>query len=169
MQSTFKIIKKQLIVWLFKKSQSLYVRLFKRSKKPWNITKKELLTYPIETFGYQYGQFLDKNNFEILVKLERHDAYHTLTGYQSNVEDEIALQYLCYGNGKRSIYLFGVIILGTFLLPDYYKYYLKSYKVGKNANPFYHWNFKKILHYNLNDLQTIVFSKTYLSNITNPK
>lgn len=145
------------------------MQFFKPDKKPWNKTKKQLLMYPTETLGYQYVKFLNNNNFEILAKLERHDAYHIITGYSSKVEDEIALQYLCFANGKRSVYGFGVILLGTLILPEYYTYYLQSFKIGKNANPFHHWNFEKLLHYNLNYLQTIVFSKPYLTTITNSK
>ncbi len=162
MQSTFKNLRKKLIVWLFEKSQGIYVRLFKKDKKAWQISKKELLAYPTSTLGYHYVQFLQKNNFEILSKLERHDAYHVLTGYNSRVEDEIALQYLCFGNGKRSIYLFCVIILGTFILPDYHKYYRKSYRIGKQANPFYNLDFEKLLPINLHKIQAFIFSKETL-------
>ena len=101
--------------------------------------------------------------------MERHDAYHIVTGYKSKVQDEIALQYLCYGNGKRSIYLFGVIIIGTFLLPDYLNYYHKSYQIGKNANPFYDLDFENLLDTNLKDFQKIIFNSTYLKQIQHEK
>ena len=169
MQSTFKYIRKQLIIWLFEKSQKFYVQYFKKSKKAWNIDLYNLLKLPKETLGYHYARFIDDNGFDILKKLERHDAYHVITNYKSEVQDEIALQYLCYGNGKRSIYLFGVIILGTFLLPDYLKYYLKSYKIGKKANPFYDFDYENLLETNLKDIQEIIFDKGYLSSKLNIK
>jgi len=166
MQSTFKNRRKKLIVWLFEKSQTLYVRYFKKNKAPWKISKQKLLKYPTDTLGYKYAQFLEENKFEILPKLERHDAYHVITGYKSKVEDEIALQYLCFGNGKRSIYLFGVILLGTIILPDYYKYYHKSYHKGKQAKPFYHLEFEKLLSKNLKSLQKKIFEKEVISTNT---
>lgn len=159
MQSTFKKIRKRLIIRLFEKSQKFYVKYFKKHKIAWNITKHELLNYSKDTLGYQYIRFLIKNNFEILPKLERHDAYHVITGYKSEVQDEIALQYLCFGNGKRSIYLFGVILLGTILLPDYVTYYRQSYRIGKQANPFYNLDYEKLLATNLEEIQTVIFSK----------
>jgi len=164
MQSTFKNTRKQVIIWLFEKSQKFYVKHFKKNKKAWRIHLQELLALPKETLGYRYARFIDDNGFDILTKLERHDAYHVVTGYKSEVQDEIALQYLCYGNGKRSIYLFGVIILGTFLLPDYFKYYQQSYKIGKNANPFFDLDFENLLETNLQDIQKVIFNKDYLTH-----
>ena len=164
MQSTFKNIRKQLIIWLFEKSQKFYVKYFKKQKKAWNISLLELLELPKETLGYHYAKFIDDNGFDILTKLERHDAYHVITGFKSEVQDEIALQYLCYGNGKRSIYLFGVIILGTFLLPDYLKYYLQSYKIGKKSNPFFDLDFENLLETNLQDIRKIIFTQKQLTH-----
>ncbi len=169
MQSTFKKIRKHLIIKLFEKSQNFYVKYFKKDKIAWNITKQELLTYSKDTLGYQYIQFIIKNNFEILPKLERHDAYHIITGYKSKVQDEIALQYLCFGNGKCSIYLFGVIILGTILLPDYFTYYCQSYRIGKQANPFYNLDYEKLLVTNLEEIQTVIFSKKLQILINNKR
>ncbi len=157
MQSTFKKTRKKIILWLFEHSQTIYTKWFKKKVQAWNISKAELMAFPKNTFGKKLGEFLIQNNFEILPKLERHDCYHVLTNYKTEVQDEIALQYLCFGNGKRSVYLFGVIFLGTLLLPDYYKYYLKSYKKGKQANVFYNFDFKKMLLLDFETIQTIIF------------
>lgn len=160
--------RKKLIALLFEKSNQLYTYLFKHHK-PWGIYKVELLTYPDVSFGKHLGLFLDKYGFELISKVERHDAYHTLTGYGTRVEDEIALQCLCYGNGKRSPYLYAAIILGVFILPDYYKYYYKSYLIGKHANPFHHYNYKKILKVSIHDFRQAIFSKSQMEllNIKN--
>lgn len=156
-------MRKKLIHWLFKHSQRIYTRF--KKKKAWGITNKDLLKYPKDTFGFHLGNFLQKNGFELLPKVERHDAYHLLTGYGTKVEDEIALQYLCFGNGKRSPYLIGVIIVGTFILPDYIKYYIKSYQLGKNCNQFYHFNYKNLLNYSLLELRETIFNKQQIINI----
>ena len=169
MQSAFKNFRKQIIIWLFEKSQNFYVRNFKKSKTAWNITIDDLLKLPKETLGYHYAKFITDNGFDILPKLERHDAYHIITAYKSKVQDEIALQYLCYGNGKRSIYLFGVIIIGTLLLPDYLNYYHKSYQIGKNANPFHDLDFENLLNTNLKYFQKNIFNSTYLKQIQHEK
>lgn len=159
-----KAFRKQLINWLFEISNKIYTRIYK-NHKPWNITKKELLAYSKNSLGFYLGMFLSKNNFELIPKVERHDCYHVLTGYSTNVEDEIALQYLSFGNGKRSLYLYGAIILGTIILPDYLPYYIKSYRIGKQANVFYNLDYKQLLKVNLENFRTTIFSKKQIQNI----
>ena len=157
--------RKKLIEWLFEKTQKVYTNMFKKHDA-WNVKKEELLTYPEDSFGKHLGLFLEKNNFELIAKVERHDAYHTLTGYGTKVEDEIALQCLCFGNGKRSLYLYGAMILGIIILPDYLKYYYNSYCIGKKANAFHHYDYKKLLKVNMYDFRFAMFavSKTPLIN-----
>ena len=153
-----KRLRKKLIEYLFEYSQNVYTSLFKHHEA-WGISKNELLSYPEPSFGKHLGVFLDANNFELIAKVERHDAYHTLTGYGTKVEDEIALQCLCFGNGKRSLYLYGAMILGVLILPDYYNYYYRSYCIGKHANPFHHFDYKQLLHVNLDDFRKAIFSE----------
>jgi len=158
--------RKQLISWLFDKSQEIYTNLFKKHK-PWGITKADLLEYPNDSFGKHLGEFLDKNGFELIPKVERHDCYHVLTGYSTKVEDEIALQYLCFGNGKRSPYLLGAIILGTIILPDYIKYYYKSFNIGRTANAFHHFDYSKLLKVSIQEFRHAIFSKAQIQTIHN--
>ena len=161
-----KTLRKQLINWLFEISSKLYTRIYK-NHKPWNITKNQLLSYSKNSLGFELGCFLDKNNFELIPKVERHDCYHVLTGYSTKVEDEIALQYLSLANGKRSPYLYGVVILGTIILPDYFDYYLQSYKIGKEANVFHNLDFKSLLKVNINTIRQAIFSKQQIQTINN--
>ena len=165
MQSTFKTIRIKIFDFIFEKSRIGYVKTVKRNKDAWNISKASLLKFPKASFGYQYATFLEDNNFDILTKIERHDAYHIICNYPTNTPDEIALQYLCLGNGKRNFYVFGIILLGSLLLPEHWKYYRNSFRIGKQANPFHNWNFQELLHHNLTDLQEVVFSKSILSKI----
>ena len=153
-----KRLRKELINRLFEVSSEIYTKTYKKKKEPWNITKSELLSYSEDSFGYSLGVFLDSNNFELIPKVERHDCYHVLTGYSTRVEDEIALQYLSFGNGKRTPYLFGTVILGTLILPDYFGHYLKSYKKGKDANVFHDLDFKSLLKTNMNGFRDSIFS-----------
>ena len=156
--------RKQLIIWLFEHSQRIYTSLFK-NHEPWNVTKTDLLKQPKSTFGRHLGEFLDANNFELIPKVERHDCYHVLCGYSTEVEDEIALQCLCYGNGKRSPYLYGAIILGIAILPDYFKYYYKSFRIGKAANAFHHFDYRKLMHISIDDFRDAIFLKHELLNL----
>ncbi|WP_233267634.1 ubiquinone biosynthesis protein COQ4 [Algibacter sp. L1A34] len=156
--------RKKLLTWLFKKAQKLYGDLF-LTRKPWGIKKNQLLNYPEDSFGKHLGLFLSKYNFELIPKGERHDAYHTLTGYKTNVEDEIALQYLCIGNGKRSLYAIGAATIGSIILPEYYRYYYKSFCIGKQANAFHHLNYKNLLLVSINDFREAIFSKKQVKSI----
>jgi ubiquinone biosynthesis protein Coq4 len=156
-------MRKKLIYWLFEHSQRMYIKF--KNKTPWGITSQDLLTYPKESFGFHLGKLLTENNFELLPKVERHDCYHLLTGYGTKVEDEIALQYVCFGNGKRSPYLIGVLLVGTIILPDYYKYYIKSYKLGKNCNQFHHFNYKNILHFSFQEIREGIFNTEQILQI----
>ena len=159
-----KTLRKQLISWMFDKSQKVYTQLFKKHEA-WNISRQDLLRFPKQTLGWHLGKFLLDNDFQLISKVERHDAYHTLTGYSTAVEDEIALQYLCYGNGKRSPFLLGAIILGTLILPDYCNYYYRSYRIGKQANAFHHFDYKKLLMVNLDEFRKTIFSSTQRSEM----
>ena len=157
--------RKKLIELLFEHSQKVYTTMFK-NHQPWGIYSKELLTYPKPSFGRHLGEFLDNNGFELIAKVERHDAYHTLTGYGTKVEDEIALQCLCFGNGKRSLYLFGALILGIIILPDYWSYYYRSFAIGKQANSFHHFNYKNLLHVNIDDFRHAIFLQKHFNTLT---
>jgi len=122
-----------------------------------------LLQFPTETFGFHLGEFLQQNNFQLIPKVERHDAYHTLTNYGTRVEEEIGLQYLCMGNGKKSPYMYGAILLGTLILPEYFGFYVKSFLVGKEANPFHHFDYEQVLHLDYFQFKSMIFSEKTLN------
>lgn len=151
--------RKRIVTKLFEISQKVYVKHFKKNKIPWKTNRDILLTYPENSLGRILGTFLKVNDFQLLPKVERHDAYHVLVDYGTAPQDEIALQYLCLGNGKQSLYLIGVIILGTLLLPEYFRYYLHSYEVGKKAHPFHHYDYEKLLSQDLQKLREAFFGK----------
>ncbi|GLB53601.1 hypothetical protein NBRC110019_26420 [Neptunitalea chrysea] len=152
-------MRKKLVIYLFEISKNIYTKYFKQDHIPWNVTVPELLTYPIQSFGYALGDFLNDHQFDLIAKVERHDAYHVLTGYGTSVEEEIGLQYLCMGNGKKSVYMYGTIVLGTFILPEYYSFYYTSYRIGKEANPFHQFDYLKLLQTDYSDLYHVIFLK----------
>ncbi|MGJ8724307.1 MAG: Coq4 family protein [Roseibacillus sp.] len=137
-------MRKKFLTALYLHSQRIYTTLFKSSPE-WGIRRRDLLKYEPATLGYHLGRFLEENDFELIPKVEQHDIYHVLTGYGTAVEDEIALQFLCLGNGKRSLYLFGAVLIGTLVLPEYLKHYSQSYLKGKRLNPFYCYDYRNLL------------------------
>lgn len=145
-------IRKKICVWLFDVSKLPYAKYFKKNS-PWNLSANDLLQFPLNSLGNELGKFLDTNQFSLIPKLEKHDAYHVITEFGTTVENEIALQYFFWGNGKKSIYMYAVISIGFMLVPEYYQLYFKSYKKGKNTNPVYNLNIKKLLTEPLSDVK----------------
>jgi ubiquinone biosynthesis protein Coq4 len=152
-------MRKKFLTALYLHSQKLYTALFKSSPE-WGIRRADLLEYHPETLGYHLGSFLEKNGFELIPKVERHDVYHVLTGYGTAVEDEVALQYLCLGNGKRSLYMFGAVLIGTLVLPEYFKHFAQSYSKGKGLSPFYDYDYRNLLEVNFDEFRDRIFSKS---------
>jgi len=124
-----------------------------KSEAPWDISVKQLLTYNQESLGYHLGCFLLKHHFTPEPQLEDHDVYHVLTNTGISVPEEIAMQFYLFGNGKRSLYLFTVLIIGCILFIDHRKAFKKAYLKGKKAHCFYDLNFLKLLTHNLSELQ----------------
>ena len=148
--------RENICIWLFDKSKTPYAKYFK-SNAAWNLTRTDLISFPTNTLGYELGYFLTANNYHLIPKLEKHDAYHVITEYGTSVKDEIALQYFFLGNKKRSAYLFGVIIIGAILLPENITHYYKAYLHGKRSTPFHKWNIRELLNQPLNNIRNAVF------------
>lgn len=137
---------------LYEFSKKPYQKYFKRND-PWELNQKDLLEYPEETLGFHLGCFLLKYNFEIQPKLEDHDIIHVLTKTGISVQEEIGMQYYLYGNGKRSLYLFMVIVTGTIFYPTKLSYFLEQYHRGNQAFQFHYLNYSKMLLIPIKDIQ----------------
>ena len=137
---------------LYEWSKIPYRLLFKK-EAAWGISLKELLEYSPETLGYHLGCFLLTHHFTSEPQLEDHDVFHVLTATSIAVPDEIAMQWLLFGNGKRSLYLFIALTVGTTLFIDHFKSFIKAFKRGKKANRFYNLNYLNLLTQPLTDLQ----------------
>ena len=129
---------------LYEISKKPYQKFFKKNE-PWNISEKELLDYPEETLGFHLGCFLLKYSFEIQPKLEDHDVIHVLTNTGVSVPEEIGMQYFLFGNGKRSLYLYMVMLTGTLFYPTKIKYFRSQYQRGKSALLFHYLDYSKML------------------------
>lgn len=95
----------------------------------------------------------------MIPKMENHDVHHLITGCGTNFEDEIAMQFLLLGNGKLNAHLLAAIVLGSVILPEYYKIYIKAYKKGQNMRPFYQWDFEALLWQNFEHLKDFIQQK----------
>lgn len=150
-------IRETLLVWLYEHSKTIYATYFKQNE-PWQEDRDSLLAYPAGTLGHALGCFLTKNGFTMEAKLESHDVFHTIIGFDTKIEDELAMQYFLLGNGKRSLYMFMVLIPGSLLFPEHWLYFKKSHQNGKITPPFYHWDFYKLLNTPLQEIRQILFT-----------
>lgn len=152
-------IRTTLLIWLYAISKKAYAQYFKQNV-PWKEDRQSLLRYPKDSLAYALGVFLTKNNFTMEAKLESHDVFHTIIGFDTKIQDELAMQYFLLGNGKRSVYMFLVLIPGSFLFPEHWLYFKKSYQKGKETAPFYHWDFEKMLPISLERIQQLLFNQS---------
>jgi ubiquinone biosynthesis protein Coq4 len=141
-----------LIEKLYECTKKPYQKYFKKNE-PWNIDKKQLFNFPKDSLGYGLGNFLHKNHFDIQEKLEDHDIIHVLTNSGISVYEEIGMQYYLFGNGKRSLYLYMVILSGTLFYPKQIKYFVEQYKRGKQAHSFHYLDFSKMLSMPIQSIQ----------------
>lgn len=134
------IVLEKLYEWSVIPYQSL------KKNDAWNMTIIDLQQFPENSLGRRMGSFLAMHNFDLQAKLESHDVFHVLTNTGITVPEEISMQFYLLGNGKRSAYLFTVILLGSLLYPDYLKFFYSRYKKGKSSLRFHQLDFYKLLN-----------------------
>lgn len=148
------------MLFVYNWSTQVYSELFKGHVKAWGISKEEFLTYPVGSIGAALGAFYQEKGFDVMPKLENHDVFHILTETGTAIHDEIAMQYLLFGNGKISLYLLGMLLIGTLLFPEHGRYYLNSFRKGKRMQRFYDIAFKDYLLESRQAFQLSLYNKT---------
>lgn len=138
---------------LYKIIKKPYQIMFKKSAV-WDLSLEDYLNNPKTSLGFHLGSFLVKSNFNIQPQLEEHDVYHVLTNTGITVVDEIDMQFYLLGNGKRTPFVFIVIMTGLIFHPNHLKRFLSSYKKGKQAHRFYDLDFSKMLAIPIQTIQT---------------
>jgi len=149
---------------LFAMSEKPYRFFFKRKVQAWKLTSNDLLKFPKNSLGYATGLFLKKNDFELLDKLESHDVYHVLLGMQTTVKEEIGMQFILFGNGKRSFYLFATMSLGFLLQAEHYKYFKFCYQKGKKLKSLTVLKLRELLSQPLEQIRDELKMKTERSS-----
>lgn len=129
-----------------------YQKWFKK-QQPWPIDRTILLRYDEQSLGFHLGFFLLKHDFELQVQFEDHVVIHVLTKTGISVIEEIGLQFYMFGNGKRSLYLFFGVILGSIFYANKLCFFKKQFVRGKKAQPFFHYDFFKMLTARTEELQ----------------
>ena len=90
-------------------------------RKPWGKSVADLLNYPETTLAHKLGIFLDVNHLEPVDKAEKHDAFHVLLGYGTDIKEEAGMQWFLMGNGKLSPFTLGTSALAAFVLPERFR------------------------------------------------
>lgn len=160
-QSTFKLneIRERIPHLLVELSQDSYRRFFKSRKKTWQISKEELAKMESHTVGYQLYRFLDRHQIDLMPQFESHDVFHLLAAYDTDSAEEIRLQFFLLGNGKRSVFQLGCIILGSILLPEHWPTYILAYQRGKQARRFYNWDFEYLLQEDFEATKELIYKR----------
>lgn len=149
----------QFLLFVYGKTQNLYRKYFKKKKRQWQFTEKELLEFQEDSLGRKLGEFYKKYGLTMIPKMENHDVHHLITECGTNFEDEIAMQFLLLGNGKLNAHLLAAIILGSIFLPEYFKIYKKAYLKGQRMRTFHHIEFETLLYQNFNNVKNFLYQK----------
>ncbi|GEN75198.1 Coq4 family protein [Chryseobacterium hagamense] len=154
-----KKLRVRFLLFVYGKTQKLYRKYFKKKKRQWQFTEKQLLEFREDSLGRKLGDFYRKHGFSMIPKMEDHDVHHLITGFSTQFEDEIAMQFLLLGNGKLNAHLLAAIVLGSLILPEYFRIYIKAYQKGKSMRPFHHWDFEVLLWQNFEHLKDFIQQK----------
>lgn len=146
------------VLLLLEKSVPIHARL-NPHRIAWNLKSDDLMEYNAGTLGRTLAEFYKKENFEPIPKAERHDVFHVLLGYSTNVIDEAAMQFFLWGNGKPSFFTIATCLVTAVLFPNRLTYFINAFNKGKMARSIRDWNFKELLSENIELLRNKLFSK----------
>jgi len=144
------------VYWMFAKVTPLHNKLC-GDRNSWNLSPDDFLNYPEGSLGNELGKFYRSQNFEPISKAERHDVFHVLLGYSTNVIDEGSMQFFLWGNGKISIFTLGAAIGTAILFPNRFEKYQTAFMRGKQAVNISKWNFKNLLKEDTSKLKSLIF------------
>lgn len=150
-------VRAKLVLWLLEKGVPFHAKL-NSGREPWNLTSDDMLKFDHGSLGNTLGNFYKKENFEPIPKAERHDVFHVLLGYSTNVMDEAAMQFFLWGNGKPSLFTVGTCFITAILFPNKIIFFMDAYQKGKRSNSIRDWNFKLLLNENISDLKNKIFT-----------
>lgn len=145
------------VLWLLEKGVPFHAKL-NSTRVAWNLTSDDMLKFNEGSLGKTLGEFYKKEKFEPIPKAERHDVFHVLLGYSTNVIDEAAMQFFLWGNGKASFFTVGTCLITIVLFPNKLFFFKDAYEKGKHSTSIRNWNFKLLLNENINELRHKIFT-----------
>lgn len=151
-------VREKAVLFLLGKAAPLH-NILARKRTPWNLCSDDLYLFPEGSLGKTLSLFYKREGFEPVPRAERHDMFHVLLGYSTNVADEAAMQFFLLGNGKWSLFSLGTAIISAMLFPLQWKSYYRAYLKGKRCADISKWDFRKLLHCDVKLLQKQIFNK----------
>ena len=149
----------KLLVQLVDWTKPLYTKWFKKNTPAWNYNKMTLLQFPEKTLGRTLGEFLKKEQLELMPKMEDHDVFHVLLDFKTTIKDEVRMQFFLLGNGKRSMYAIVTAFIGILIQPEHIVAFRKAFYTGKQCLPISKWAFQHLLHEPIALLQNQIFKR----------
>ncbi len=137
----------------------IYKRFFKPKVSKWEIKLDQLAHYKEGTLGKSWFDFYQNQSFGISPNYEEHDICHTLLGYKTSIVEETRMYSFLFGTGKISAPTLFTIIIGCIALPEFAREFYTDYKLGKKAVNFSKWDFRYLLHEQIDTLQQMIFMK----------
>ncbi|RYD56695.1 MAG: hypothetical protein EOP56_11645 [Sphingobacteriales bacterium] len=136
----------------------LYMML-RKDLKPWKTTQEDMATMPEGTLGNDVAKFLTRHNVTLISKVEWHDVYHVVFGYETNIKDELCIQFVPMGNGRYSPPYLLCNLFAMVCYPEYWGDFYIAYMRGYNARRFHGWDFEKMLHLKTSEVRKMMFDK----------
>lgn len=146
------------VLWLLEKGVPIHAKL-NAQRVAWNLSSDDFLKFNSGSLGNALGQFYKSQQFEPIPKAERHDVFHVLFDYSTNVIDEAAMQFFLWGNGKSSFFTVGTCLITAVLFPNQFQVFKAAYQKGKQATSIRDWNFKDLLNVDIQVLKNRIFTK----------
>ena len=135
----------QLLTVLVEWTKTLYIRWFKQQQSVWQHNRNSLKKFPKGSLGHDLACFLESEGFELMPKVEEHDAMHVLMNYKTTVIDEARMQFFLLGNGKRSLYALATAAIACCLIPEGWRAFRKEFRLGRQCRKIVHWELEHLL------------------------
>ncbi len=153
-----KNLREYILLQFFAAIGPLHNKLYKH-RLDWQISTKILLAYPPNSLGHTMGLFLHTQNLEPIARAERHDVFHVLLQYGTEVYMEAGMQCCLLGAGKKSPSVLATIALALVFLPEHWRYFYQQYQRGKELEQFYKWPLHNMLNCNIANLRHSILKR----------
>ena len=151
--------REQCLIKLVEWTKPYYTHWFKSTTEVWHHNRHSLKKFPPNSLGRALGDFLIKENLELLPKLEDHDVLHVLFNYKTTVVDEARMQFFLLGNRKRSLYALCTAIISIMIVPEYIRVFIREFHIGRKCRSIAKWDFRYLLYEPIDSLRDLMYQK----------